>query len=132
MAMIEIQQLELQASIGVTVREQRQKQPVLIDLVIEVDIRQAAKTEDIEYTVDYTALADDFERLVKTRHYFLVETLAEALLEFVKEAYQPKYAKIKVCKPQAIAAAQQVCVTTHIGVPAWQRKLQQLSSIAMT
>ena len=124
MATIEIEQLEILALVGVYLEERKKAQPLYIDLQLEADITDAAKSDDLEQTVDYAQVVKSVEKLVQSQHFFLIESIAEQILELLIREYQLQYAKVKVTKPQAIKQAKSVSVTAETGEPAWLRKLQ--------
>ena len=76
-----IRDLEIMASIGVFEVEHRYEQRVLINLDLSVRDDYDGKSERIADVVDYGALVAGVERVVQSRHFKLVETLAERIAE---------------------------------------------------
>ena len=49
--------LEIQTIIGIYDWEREAKQTVVLDIEMAFDIREAAETDDIQYTLDYKAVS---------------------------------------------------------------------------
>lgn len=76
---IVIRQLQLPTIIGVYPFEREQPQVLRCDLVLSVDIAQAAHTDDLQYTIDYAAVAQRVRALGATASYQLLEALGEQI-----------------------------------------------------
>lgn len=98
--------LKLSAIIGCLPEEQKNPQPLLIDIVMSVEDFSAAKTDDIKHTIDYAVIAEMVTEHVKNHHYKLVETLAEKLTELLLKKFAITQVMIKVGKPQALSLAE--------------------------
>ena len=61
--------------------ERTTAQPFQVDLVVTMDLDQAAKSDDLNDTVNYALLADAASHLVETGEFYLVEALAGAIGE---------------------------------------------------
>lgn len=76
-----IRDLEIMASIGVFEVEHRYEQRILVNLDLRVRDDYDGRSERIADVVDYGALVAGVERVVQSRHFKLVETLAERIAE---------------------------------------------------
>ncbi|MCS4484669.1 2-amino-4-hydroxy-6-hydroxymethyldihydropteridine diphosphokinase [Gleimia sp. 6138-11-ORH1] len=86
---------------GVYPQEKTQGQHFSVDIVLEVDIRQAAATDDLYYTVDYSQVAKDVANILQGTPVNLLESLAETIARKVLD-YPPVAAvNVHVHKPQA-------------------------------
>ena len=70
-----IEQLEVQAILGILPEERITPQRVVIDLQLETDSRPAAQSKNIDDTLDYAALAEQVRALTVAGEYLLIETL---------------------------------------------------------
>src|SRR5437867_12591322 len=78
-----IKDLMLRCVLGLSGEERREKQDVLINLILWTDLRPAAASDNIEDTVDYSALKKRIITLVERSEYHLAETLGIGLPAFV-------------------------------------------------
>ena len=63
---IQISDLEFEALIGVPDEERRSPQRLVVTVDLEIDSREAARSDDVKKTVDYGSLASEIEKLGKT------------------------------------------------------------------
>ena len=84
--------------VGVPESERRKRQKVLVDLEIGSDLRKAGRTDRVEATVDYAAVARDVKRLVEIRSFRLVEAMAAAVAQAVKNHSQVKQVRVRIRK----------------------------------
>jgi dihydroneopterin aldolase len=78
---IELRGLRVTGTHGVLPEEQTRAQPFELDIDIEVDLRDAGRSDDLDDTVDYGALAEAAARVVASERYALLERLAERVCE---------------------------------------------------
>jgi len=78
-----IERLEVEGYCGVMEAERTSPQPMAVDLELTVDMSQAAATDDLVQTVDYTQVAALVTTLVRTEQFCLLETLAERLAQAI-------------------------------------------------
>jgi FolB domain-containing protein len=96
--------------LGINDGERREKQDVLINLVVYTDLRKAGKSDRIEDTVDYRALKKRVLAMVETSQYFLEEALAEAVAELCLDTPGVRQVEVRVEKPNALRFARSVAV----------------------
>jgi len=106
-----IKDLRLRCIIGVNESERREKQDVTINIVIWSDLAEAAKTDNIDKTVDYKEITKGVIKLVEGSEFRLVETLAEKLAETCLEHARVKKVRVTVEKPGALRFARSVGVS---------------------
>lgn len=111
MAIISIESLSVDAVIGVRPWERKISQTVLIDLDMEADIRQAATSDDIADTIDYQAVADLLQGAISGSRYRLLETLVQDVAELLAKEFKPRWFKLRIAKPAAVARSRAVAVT---------------------
>lgn len=105
-----IKDLLLRCIIGVNEFERREKQDVLINVVMWSDIGEATKTDDIHKTVDYREVNKDIIKLVDESEFFLVETLAEKVAEVCLQHEKVMKVKVTAEKPGALRFSRSVGV----------------------
>jgi dihydroneopterin aldolase len=104
-----IEGLRVNAVIGVFEWERQIEQPVLIDLVLSVDTRAAAVSDDIHDAVNYALVAEQVAELTKSLKPKLLETLANKMAEMILNNFSTVHTvRIKVKKPLAVKGAQAV------------------------
>lgn len=104
-----IEGLRVNAVIGVFEWERQIEQPVLIDLVMSVDTRAAALSDDIQDAVNYALVAEQVAELTKSLKSQLLETLANKMAEMILSNFSAvQTVQVKVKKPLAVKGAQAV------------------------
>ena len=69
---------------GLTDEERATAQPFEVDVELEVDLRAAARSDDLSHTVDYGAVAAVVAQVVTGERHRLLERLAERIAEEVR------------------------------------------------
>jgi len=105
-----IKDLLLRCIIGVNESERKEKQDVVINLVLWADLVKGAETDDIGQTVDYKQITKEIIRLVDKSEYYLIETLAENIAQTCLQHKQIEKVKVTVEKPGALRFARSVGV----------------------
>jgi dihydroneopterin aldolase len=105
-----IENLTVEAVIGVWDWERDIKQPVSLDLEMDYDIRQAAASDSIEDTLDYKAVAKRLIRFIEQSEFQLVEALAEHCAAIVLDEFPVSRLKLKLSKPGAVRGSSAVGV----------------------
>ena len=113
MAQIHIQGLRLRTIIGVFDWERTTPQDIVINITLDFDSTQAAKTDDIASTVDYKAITKKIILLANGSSFHLIETLAQRILELTLDSKQVIGSSVKIDKPGALRYAKSVAITVH-------------------
>ena len=105
--------LALHAYHGVMPHEGKVGQPFILDLVLDIDLANAAKSDKLADTVSYDAIVTVASRTFTSKRYRLVEAAAGAVADAVLQNF-PRIdtVHITVRKPHAPVAA----VFTDVGV----------------
>ncbi len=101
---------EVKAIIGIWDWERRMPQKIVIDLEMGVDSRPAGRSDRIEDTVNYKAVADGVAEIAVEGQFQLVEALAEAIATYVLDDYPTDWVSVRVSKPGAIKGSRDVGV----------------------
>lgn len=110
MAAIRIINLKLKAIIGVNDWERHTKQKIIINIKIDFNAAKAGRSDNIKDTLDYKALTKKIIKAVESSHFFLLEKLAQTILNLVLESPLVKEAYVRVDKPLALRFADSVSV----------------------
>jgi len=105
-----IEALHIETIIGIHAFEQIAPRPLILDLEMGVDIREAAASDRIRDAVDYSAVADEIVKLAAARRFQLIETLAETIARKVFERFPITTLRLSIGKPGAIDTAKTVGV----------------------
>ncbi len=108
---IEIKDLLLRAVIGLTDLERRDRQDVLINLVLETDTRPAGRSDDVGDALNYRTLTKRIIPLVEGSAFYLVEKLAEEIAQVCLTEPRVQRVRVTVEKPGALRFARSVGVT---------------------
>ena len=107
---IMIKDLLLRCVIGVDEPERREKQDVVINVTLWADLTKAAKTDDINNTVDYKELKKAIVRIVEESEFHLIETLAEKVAQLCLQHSRIEKVSVTIEKPGALRFARSVSV----------------------
>jgi len=86
---------------GVFDFERREGQEFVIDVVLGVDTRSAARSDDLHDTVDYGTLVDQVRSAVANDPVDLIETLAQRIADVCLRNDQVANVEVTVHKPHA-------------------------------
>ena len=101
-----IKNIRCECVIGCNADERMQKQPILLTVTLFLDTRNAAQSDDLSKTVNYSELCKVLLQFVKESEYQLIETLAEKVSECVL-AFDARIQRVRLrlVKPQALSRA---------------------------
>jgi D-erythro-7,8-dihydroneopterin triphosphate epimerase len=105
-----IKDLMLRCILGLSGEERREKQDVLINLVLWTDLKRAAASDSIEDTVDYAALKKRIITLVEGSQFHLAEALADRIATLCLEQPAVQQVLVTLEKPTALRFAHSVGV----------------------
>lgn len=100
---------------GVFEFERRQGQVFRVDLVLGLDTRPAARTDDLQDTVDYGSLVTAVRNAVENDPVDLIETLAQRIADVCLADSRVQWTEVTVHKPDAPIEATftDVALTIH-------------------
>lgn len=107
-----IRDLTFNAILGILPQERITPQPVVINLALHTDISAAAKSTNIDDTLNYAAVAEAVQAMTVAGEYLLIETLVEDLATLCLNA-GAEAVTVRVEKPNAVAAADAVGVEIY-------------------
>lgn len=93
-----IDQLELQARLGVTDAERANAQRITISLRLEPNFSWAAIEDDVRRTIDYARVCERVKSIVAARARNLIETLAEEVASELLRDFPLRHVEIELRK----------------------------------
>jgi dihydroneopterin aldolase len=115
MDIIFLHDLTIETIIGIYDWERKEKQSIILDLDMGADIANAARTDAIEDTLNYKAVAKRLIEFVGDSDFQLVETLAERVAEIVLNEFDVKWLRLRVNKKGAVRYAGDVGIVIERG-----------------
>lgn len=115
MDIIFITNLSVETIIGIYDWERTTPQQVVVDLELGTDIRAAARSEDIDNTLNYKAISKRVEEFIANSQYQLVETLAEEISELLRKEFHVPWLRLTLHKPGALSNSRDVGVIIERG-----------------
>ncbi|ASP37417.1 dihydroneopterin aldolase [Bacterioplanes sanyensis] len=100
--------LAVDARIGVFEWEKQLQQPLIFDLEMAWDIRQAAASDDLRYALNYQAVTEFVEQFVGQQQFELLESLLERLAAALQAEFGIVWLSIRVEKPAVVPQARAV------------------------
>ncbi|MEZ5503610.1 MAG: dihydroneopterin aldolase [Halioglobus sp.] len=115
MNIVYIKGLRAQAVIGVYEWERHLRQTLVLDLDMASDTTRAAASDRLDDAIDYAAIAAAVIALVEESEFQLLESLAEAVAQLVRQDFGVPWLRLRVSKPGAVAAAEDVGIIIESG-----------------
>ena len=78
-----LQGIQVPAALGVTAAERRMRRPVLLDLEIARDLREAGRSDSIRHTIHYKRVFEIVEDVAGNQQHKLVEALGDRIARAV-------------------------------------------------
>ena len=110
-----INDLRIDTIIGIYDWERQVRQTVSFDLEMAHDIRRAAQTDDIQYALNYKAVAKCLIAFVEGSQFLLIETLAEDAARLIMTEFAVPWLRLTLHKPGALRGARSVGVMIERG-----------------
>jgi dihydroneopterin aldolase/2-amino-4-hydroxy-6-hydroxymethyldihydropteridine diphosphokinase len=107
---IQIKDLLLRTIIGINDQERRNRQDVLINIILHADTRAAGASDSIDEAVNYRTITKQIIKLVEASQFYLVEKLAAEIAAICLDDPRVERAVVRVEKPGALRFARSVGV----------------------
>lgn len=98
MARIRLHNMTFYGFHGVSKAERETGRRFEVDCEIDVDIAQAAKTDKLTDTVNYTAIYETVEEIVQQNKYNLLETVAARIARRILDSFSVRRVIVRVRK----------------------------------
>ncbi len=115
MAIVFINELKVDACIGVFDWEKRIHQRLIFDIEMAWSNANVAATDDIHLALDYSEVSELVLLYSQSRQFELIETLAEHLAELIMQQFSVTWLRLRLAKPGAIKPAKAVGVMIERG-----------------
>lgn len=89
-------------NIGVTEKERKKKQKILIDAELFLNLKKASYKDNIKNTINYSEVYESIKNVVVKKEYRLIEALAENIAKEILSNYPVKKVMVRVKKPEAL------------------------------
>lgn len=110
MAIIRIKKLLLRTYIGFNDKEIREKQDVIINMTIDVDLSHAIENDVVDGSYNYKVITKNIINLVQDQKFKMLESLTQSILDEIMKYKKVRFAKVEVDKPHALRFAESVSV----------------------
>jgi 2-amino-4-hydroxy-6-hydroxymethyldihydropteridine diphosphokinase len=110
---IHIKDLLLRTIIGINEEERRNRQDVLINIILYADTRAAGASDDIQDAVNYRTITKRVIKLVEESQFYLVEKMAAEIAGVCLDDPRVERVRVTVEKPGALRFARSVGVEIH-------------------
>jgi dihydroneopterin aldolase len=84
--------------------ERAAPQDIVVDVELRLDLGLAGRTDDLAATVDYEAVCELVDGLVRARTFRLIEAVADAVASALLARFAVTEARVRVGKPGALKA----------------------------
>jgi|TARA_Y100000310_G_scaffold198916_2_gene198897 dihydroneopterin aldolase len=115
MDIIYIHELQVETVIGIYDWERTVKQLVSLDLEMAADIAKAAKSDHIDDTLNYKAVAKRLIAFIEASEFELLETLAEKIASIVLTEFDVPWLKLRLSKPGAVRGSKDTGILIERG-----------------
>jgi dihydroneopterin aldolase len=100
-----INDLKVQAVIGVYEWERAHAQALSFDIEMMCDLSRAGRSDDLSDAINYAEVSESVTELAKTSKPLLVEKLVSEVANMILERYPVAQVRVKVTKPEAVPNA---------------------------
>jgi 7,8-dihydroneopterin aldolase/epimerase/oxygenase len=115
MDIIYLNDLRIDTIIGIYDWERQTKQTIILDIEMGTDISKAAKSDAIEDTINYKAVAKRLFSFVGESEFELVETLAERVTEILLNEFNIPWCRLRLNKQGALRGVRDVGIIIERG-----------------
>jgi dihydroneopterin aldolase len=103
-----VRDLELLASVGIFEIEKRYEQRVIVSLELDVTDDYDGMSDRLDDVLDYGKVAATAERVAQTRHFHLLETMAERIAEGILADSRVQAVRVRIEKPDILPGCRSV------------------------
>ena len=115
MDIIFLRELKIDTLIGVYDWERIVPQTLQIDLEICLPNSLACQTDNIDDALDYSEIVQHLKEVLTSRHFNLLEALAEHIAQILLKDFNAPWVKVSVAKLQAIRGSKMVGICIERG-----------------
>ena len=96
-----ISNLLVRGILGINPDERVNKQDIVVNLELYTDIRQAADTEELAYSIDYSVVSKRVVQHIEESQDLLIEKLVTDVAQLVLTEFDVEKVKVRIDKPRA-------------------------------
>jgi dihydroneopterin aldolase len=111
-----IRGLQVPTIVGVHDWERQVKQVLVFDVEMAADVPRAAREDNVDDALDYSAVCQMITRVVAEGRFKLVETVADRLADLLMSEYQPSWLRLEVQKPLPLSGGHVAGVAVERGI----------------
>ncbi len=115
MDIIFLRELKIDTLIGVYEWEKRVPQTLQLDLEIALPNSRACQSDNIDDALDYSQIVAHIQQVLRSRHFNLLEALAEHIAKILLDDFKAPWVKVSVAKLQAIRGSKMVGISIERG-----------------
>ena len=115
MDIIFLHELKVDTLIGVYEWEKRVPQTLQLDLEIALPNSRACQSDDIADALDYANIVSHLKSVLNSRHFNLLEALAEHIAQILLSDFNAPWVKVSVAKLNAIRGSRMVGISIERG-----------------
>lgn len=105
-----IKDLMVRGILGINPEERINKQDIVINVVMETDIRKASLSDNIVDAVNYRSVTKKIIDIIHSTEYFLIEKLSDSIIKMIFKEFDPETILLRIEKPGALRFAKSVGV----------------------
>ena len=106
-----IRGLEVEGIIGIFKWEREVRQIISVDIEMDFDNKNAAKSDSIEDALNYKLVGKRITSFIKDSKFQLVETLAENISKIILKEFPVTTVKVTLSKPGALRGSDSVGIS---------------------
>lgn len=106
-----IKGLEVEGIIGIFQWEREVRQVISVDIEMDFDNKNAAKSDSIEDALNYKLVGKRITSFIKDSKFQLVETLAENISKIILKEFPVTTVKVTLSKPGALRGSDSVGIS---------------------
>ncbi len=110
MAIIRVKNLLLRTYIGFNSEEIANKQDVIINMTIDVNLSNAIRNDSVDESYNYKTITKRIIFLVQDQKFRMLEKLTQSILDEIMINKHVRFAKVEVDKPHALRFAESVSI----------------------
>lgn len=80
---VQIKNLEVLCRVGCSAEERSFPQILTITTTAFLSLKKSAQEDDLRYTVDYAATAEQIKKILLSKDFCLIETIAESIADYL-------------------------------------------------
>ncbi len=110
-----LNELRVDALIGVWEWERRIRQTLIIDIEMGTDTRRAGASDDLHDTVDYKAVTDRIIAFTRASEFRLIEALGEGITHIMMQEFGVPWVRLRINKQGILREARDVGIVIERG-----------------